>query len=503
MAARPAAKGGIEGTCGSAFEGRAPTVLIRKGELKVKNRKTKQLIAATLALIFVLGIAAACGGSKADGNDGDDSGDGGPASTPVVTTPPPLMDDTYEVPEEVVDAIDWSEIDILEVATPYIFSTINFLYGYDRGLQKFNEEFGNIAVQLDARGVGGAEFTAGEDLITAVQSGDVWNLQTCANTKFPIMQCWYRVYTKIDKFIDWDNGFWKKPFMDDNFRWRGNYYGIASPDHVAKYFLSYNPKYFAEASIPTPRECYEAGDWNYAKILEYGPLFSATGDKYIVHYGRAEKGELWDATWYNHNQADDSLTPNFDTLATRDYFNFLEQMRDNGWMAYSAVDANSYVNVLDTFVTFFLADIDMKEKFKNNEIDIVPFPGKNGPAQPMMQVWHFMVPRGAKNVQASVLLGTYLCQGMADGVNEGIEEIGGDKAKWIKSIMPENPKGEFYAFPGVTDPYAMHNFTTYERAKTAAQFVSEWTEKIAGEIDVYNMTYLDGVIYEGDDEDDE
>jgi len=456
--------------------------------------KFKRIIAAALALMLTAGIAAACGGKKSD--DGG-SNDGSAAATD--TPKPTLMADIAETTEEPQDTIDWSVIDKLEIGTPYYFVNLSDFEGYQRGFDKFNEEHGNIAVQLDATGVGGAEFTAGEDLLMAINAGDVWNLQATAYFGFPYKQCIYRPYTKIDKFINWGDGFWDKEFHDKNFRWRGNYYSIAAPEQVDINYLTYNPKDFAQASLPTPRECYEANDWNFAKILEYGAIFKASTGREIVDISNLGMGFLWDATWFTHNQADDSLSPNFDNMQTRDYFSFFEEVRNSGYCWKNGMpDQNP---ILYGWPSHMLTTEKGKQAIIDGELEFVPFPAKNGIAKAKMQVWHFMVPRGAKNVQAAVLLGVYLCQGKIDGMYENYAEIGGDKEQWMRSIVPKNPEHYYLSFPGIGDPY--HMFTWYETDKTAAQFVAEWDAMLAGQIELYNMTYLDGVVYVPDEDEEE
>ena len=450
--------------------------------------KKRQIVALMLALIFVIGMSTACGGKKDDkstekptNNGGDQVQNTDPTEIPGLST-----EDTTPLEDPLAD-IDWSKVTELEIYSYSMFSTMPWMEGFASGISKFNEEIGSVhgfeAINRDYQLDNPANFTAPTTMIAAISSGDVWNLQWASLRDFNISMCYHKPFYHVDDFIDWNNPFYEEEFME-NFLWRGNYYAIANKEMQENIVMKYDPKVFRDANLPTPKELYEQGKWNYEEVINLARAFSTEGK---VLYDPAERPGFMDYTCYIINE-DDSLTLNFDTQDTRDYFTFYSELRDIGLGGTSIMGTDPFSMV---------ASPSVYEKILDGVYEYAPYPGKDGAAQVKMNGFGFMIPRRAKNVKASILFAQYMCDGMKASINDSLDMFGEEYKQYLIEIVG-TPKQGPTLFPGVSFPFGGEFRSTNQ---PASAFIEEWNETLRAQINEYNEIYTTNIDWVEDDGD--
>lgn len=241
----------------------------------------------------------------------------------------------------------------------------------------------------------------------AMTTGDMFDLVfTEGNARFP-GDAVAELYQPIDEWLDY-NAFDKASldaFLYNGSHWVFTNYAITSP-----YLLIYNKTIFEEEGLDTPTDLFNAGEWTYAKFLEYCEYFTRDldGDGALDQWGIGPRYKNQNFGYANDGIivkeiAGGKLAANIDSEEVKQYYEFLAEFQRINKEACKEVNLAARLHVMYSEAGPS-AGVPTAEE-STDEFDFVPLPTYDGrlATTPVWDNGYAMV-KGAPNPEGAGVL---------------------------------------------------------------------------------------------------
>ncbi len=253
------------------------------------------------------------------------------------------------------------------------------------------------------------------------------------------------------KGFDFNDPAWDKALMDTQ-KINGKYYGVNivgghTNEFVAMYF---NETMFKNRGVKTPRQLYEAGNWNWDTFLDAAKAMTYK-ENGVQHYGYINRGTgymtywlqaagtdfvTYDGTQFKSNLSDANL------LNLVKYYNeFRTKHKVMGDDVYGVPHFRSGEAAMFSVITYAMfKDSDTKFNQMTDKIDAVPFPMPKGQKQvALVDSALFGILKGAKNPEGAAHFLRYFLDpqnyNMAGRfINKNLEKTFNELAKMEKRV---------------------------------------------------------------------
>ncbi|MBQ3546901.1 MAG: extracellular solute-binding protein [Clostridia bacterium] len=253
------------------------------------------------------------------------------------------------------------------------------------------------------------------------------------------------------KGFDFSDPAWDKALMDTQ-KINGKYYGVNivgghTNEFVAMYF---NETMFKNRGVKTPRQLWEAGNWNWDTFLDaakamtykengaqvYGYINRGTG--YMTYWLQAAGTDFitYDGTKFKSNLSDAKLLNNI-----KYYNEFRTKYKIMGDDTYGVPHFRSGEAAMFSVITYAMfKESDTKFSQMSDTIDAVPFPMPKGQKQvALVDSCLFGILKGAKNSEGAAHFLRYFLDpqnySMSDNfINKNLEKTFNELAKMDKRV---------------------------------------------------------------------
>lgn len=241
----------------------------------------------------------------------------------------------------------------------------------------------------------------------AMTTGDMFDLVfTEGNARFP-GDAVAELYQPIDQWLDY-SAFDKASV--DAFLYKGEHYVFTNYAITQPYLLIYNKTIFEEEGLETPTDLFNAGEWTYAKFLEYCEYFTRDndGDGALDQWGIGPRYKN-----QNFGYANDGiivkeieggkLAANIDAEEVKQYYEFLAEFQRINKEACQEVNLAGRLHVMYSEAGPS-AGVPTAEE-STDEFDFVPLPTYDGrlATTPVWDNGYAMV-KGAPNPEGAGVL---------------------------------------------------------------------------------------------------
>lgn len=388
--------------------------------------KRKKVVGLLMTAVMCAGLLAGCGdsGSKESSSVTNSQGS---ESTPSSGNSVESSSDSQEGTGEGEDQNSgtdggWSYQSVESLENPNV--TIALYWDADDVVKSAIAEFeakygGKVTVNV----VG---WNKGADAIQeAMATGDLFDLvYTEGNARFP-GDAVNKLYQPIDQYLDYSVC---DKASADAFLYRGEHYVYTNSSITSPYLIIYNKTLFSEEGLKDPVELYEAGEWTYAKFLEYMAYFTrdTDGDGEIDQWGLGPRFKRQNFGFANdgmpvYEVGDGKLAVGIDSEECMQWFEFLNGFGqidtkcpgDSGWL-----EARQCAMFSEAGPSAGLS----AESTSTDEFDFVPLPTYDG-RQATTPVWDngYAMVNGAPNPEGAAVLASMICKAKMDNYTAELE----------------------------------------------------------------------------------
>lgn len=260
----------------------------------------------------------------------------------------------------------------------------------------------------------------------AMSTGDMFDLVfTEGNARFPA-DAIAELYQPIDEWLDY-NAFDKA--SADAFLYKGAHYVFTNYAITSPYLIIYNKTIFEEEGLETPAELFDAGEWNYAKFLEYMAYFTrdTDGDGAIDQWGLGPRFKRQNFGFSNdgyvvYEVGNGELAVNIDSEQTIQWYEFLAEFGkintscpgDSGWL-----ESRACVMFSEAGPSAGIS----ADTTSTDEFDFVPLPTFDGrlATTPVWDNGYAMV-NGAPNAKGAAVLMSMIGKAKLDAYDVVLKE---------------------------------------------------------------------------------
>ncbi len=346
------------------------------------------------------------------------------------------------------------------------------IVGYGGDL--FMEKYPGSVVEFDVGGQGGQ----GDDLVAAVTAGDPWDVQMVIGTMLPgIFKA--GTFEPLDEYVDRkkDTMFtWS--LVDQATTYDGHVYAVSNAILGDPFYSTYNEDMFKDFGIKTPIEYYKEGTWNREAVLKVVDDLTKAG---YVFAGRFNE-PVFDT--YTFNRAEDGkMTSAISSKENRDFMEFIKTL------LYDKKVADTRGKVEERQAAYY-ADMPgtlPKQEDYADTIRYIPFPWTQDKGTYIID-YHFSIPRGAKNPDASYELIRCLTQASYDERIKRLKEsmIDEDLEIFLKEAVE---KAYVVRAPGY-GVSAGDTCKDFQAGKSVGQFISENETRAQKAAEDYNAEFF-------------
>lgn len=290
---------------------------------------------------------------------------------------------------------DYSDIKMV-VASYYDLRTDLYNSEYMVGVQKFMDEYPNSKVEFQVN-------KDNEGLVSAVNSGDVCDVQLLTgDNNLPNIFA-SGVYAPIDEYIDIDNSIYSKKLIQDSGMYDGKTYGVGNFMMSEFYYGAYNESMFNKHNIKTPAKYYSENRWNRASFLQMTDELKQNQISICIDFANPCIAN----TYAVDADINRTLEVCFDKQYNRDWLGFVysiihdENIRN---VKSGSLQRNAGFKV-DTLHSII---VDNKESLTDDTIRFIPFLVKDEPISTYINEYLFCVPNGAKDIDNSIKMINYM-----------------------------------------------------------------------------------------------
>lgn len=323
-----------------------------------------------------------------------------------------------------------------------------------------------------------------EDLVTAIASGDVWDVQLSIMSP-TVAQFRQDLFEPLDEYIDKNNPIYTKALMDEASILDGKTYGISNVMMSDVLYCIYNENMYQDYGIKTPYEYYQEGNWSWDG-------FSKMADD--LKKNQIETAMVWTKPFLNRRYGlvwndDYTVSSMYDSQQQRDWLNFVRSLvYDKGMTRSTGNPAKREVAFRLEILPHIL--VSAQGTSTPDTMRYIPWVTKDGKKDDTYVVdYHFSVPKGAKSVEGSVELSNYMIQACTD-----------DRTRMYKEAMTEEDykifeesMKNFYTIRdvagyGYPEKDLINEFT---QGKSVSQHIAEIKDQLQAACDTHNQKVQD------------
>lgn len=381
-----------------------------------KSVDLKKIISSIMVIMLLLGCFSGCSGSEedeiisyyeiieeedtADNGDNDDqstsdsadkdtaSGTGGATQTVTTDVPTDLSGTTVRV-------LWWQP----------------FMESEKAVIKSFEKQTG---MKVEAKNATNAGSPYSELISASLAAKEGYDIVMFNNINFPGRPTEYMQPLNDIKGFDFSDPAWDISTMN-NHKINGKYYGvnINGNNHTEYICMFYNETMFKDRGVKTPREYWEAGNWNWDTFLECAKAMTYE-DNGVKIYGYVNRGTAnvtywtqaagtdfikYDGSKFTSNLSDPLL------LSTIQFYNDLSSKYKvmNDEFPYGVTDFRTGGSAMFSCITYPMRK-DSSTKFNQmtDTIDAVPFPMPKGSEEvAIVDSTMFGILKGAKNPEGA------------------------------------------------------------------------------------------------------
>ena len=318
-----------------------------------------------------------------------------------------------------------------------------------------------------------------EELVTAIASNSVWDVQLSIMS--PIGSVFNQnIFMPIDEYIDIDNPIYTKELIENACKYDGKIYGISNVMMGDILYAIYNENMYKDYNIKTPYEYYEEGNWSWESFLTMIDDLKKNQLNMAIQWEKPFANRRYGAV-FNDDYTVQSL---FDSQEQRDWLGFVRSIVYDKGMTNST---GSVANRENAFRLEILPHILVSATGMNpvDQMRYIPLVSKDGSKDDTYVVdYHFCVPTGAKNPEASIALS-----------NAMIEACTNDRLRMYQEGMTEedfkifeDSIKDFYTVAGLNGYYPSEKemITSFTQGMPVSQYISENKDRLQTACDDHN-----------------
>lgn len=314
--------------------------------------------------------------------------------TSIAGCSPQSGDNTGDNAENNSKTQDFSGVQ-LKVAGYRDLRTDPYNSSYAIGADKFMQDNPGSNVEFMVAGKDGGN----EQIVAAVNSGDVWNVQLIIGVALPgIFQ--NKLYTPLDEYIDKDNPLYTKDLLEQAGTYLGKTYAVGNVMMSDFQYGIYNETLFNDYNIKTPAQYYQEGAWNRESFLKMVDDLKANQVQMYLNFEKPNKT----GTYAVEHHDDGTVELAYNKQPNREWLTFIKNIvYDKG--VTSIKNGKTYTREVG-FALDILPHIliDAKNSSTQDQMRYIPFLAKENPISSYIVEYYFGVPNGAKDIDASVAL---------------------------------------------------------------------------------------------------
>lgn len=362
------------------------------------------------------------------------------------------------------------------------YSNMNFVVGAYRDLRTdpYNNSY-SIGADAFMKKYPGSnvEFTIhknNEDLVTAIASGDVWDVQLSIMS--PVYSEFKQaIFEDLTPYIDKDSSVYTRQLIDKA-TLDGGVYGLSHVMMGDIIYGIYNEDMYLDYGIKTPYEYYEEGAWSWDSFIKMTDDLKKNNLNLAIVWEKPYLNMRYGLQW----QDDFTVKSGYDCQEQRDWMNFVRTLvYDKGIGNSGNANKDNGVAKRENAMRIEMLPhlmVAANQNTTQDSIRYIPWATKDGGHDSIYVVdYYFCVPTGAKSVDGSVEL-----------INEMITACTDDRTKMYK----ENMTPEDYAIfeESIKDFYVLNYLDGYGYSQrdlinefAAGKAVSQHISEVSGMLD--------------------
>ena len=372
---------------------------------------------------------------------------------------------------------DFSDANLMVKGFRNFVTDVNY-NSFGKGGDLFTEKYPGAVVNFEVGGQGGQ----GDDLVAAVTAGDPWDIQLVIGVFLPGL---FKndLFEPLDDLIDINDEVYSTNFMKEFASYDGKVYGASNIIMGDYDYAIYNENMFKDFGIKMPIEYYKEGNWNREAVLTMIDDLKKAGCPMAFSMGGVSLN-----TYTFSKDKDGKVTSTISSKESRDYLEFVRTIM------YEKNIPDSSGNVLTRGRAYDMGGlpVGLFRNVSDDPVDTVryiPFPTANEKGSYMTD-YHFAIPRGAKNPEASAELIRFLVQGaLEDRSAKYSAAMTEEDYKIFKEDIIDAEKAYTLRAPG----YGISGgdvIKDFKAGKSVGQFISENETRAQKAAEDYNKEYF-------------
>jgi hypothetical protein len=360
----------------------------------------------------------------------------------------------------------------LEVGAYRDLRTDPYNNSYSIGADKFMEENpgSNVTFTIHKNN---------EELVTAIASNSVWDVQMSIMS--PIGSVFNQnIFMPIDDYIDIDNPIYTKELMETACKYDGKIYGVSNVMMADVLYAIYNENMYKDYNIKTPHEYYAEGNWSWDSFLTMIDDLKKNQLNAAIVWTKPFVNRRYGTVWND----DYTVSSMFDSQEQRDWLGFVRSVVYDKGMTNST---GAVANRENAFRLEILPHILVAATGANpvDQMRYIPWVTKDGKQDDTYIVdYHFCLPNGVKNPEASIALSNYMIEACID-----------DRTKMYKEGMTEEDFNifedtikHFYTIASLNGYYPDEKemITSFTQGMPVSQYISENKDRLQTACDDHN-----------------
>ena len=321
-----------------------------------------------------------------------------------------------------------------------------------------------------------------EDLVAAIASNDVWDVQMSIMSPKPSLFK-QDLFEPLDDYVDINDPRYTKELIEISDVYDGKIYGITNVMMSDVLYCSYNENMFTEYGVKTPIEYWNEGAWSWDNFLTMVDDLKRNNMPVVIQWTRP----FLNMRYGLRLDSDYHASSVYDSQDQRDWLNFVRTLVYDKGIVNSKGQAFSPAKRENAFVLQIIPHtlVNAVGSSPVDTIRYIPWVSKDGKKDTTNIVdYSFCVPKGAKNIEGSVELSNYMIEGCTE-----------DRTQMYKDAMTDedfkifqDSLTDFYTTTWI-DGYGYDQGALIEEfaaGKTVSQHISEIKDSLDAACEAHN-----------------
>ncbi len=288
---------------------------------------------------------------------------------------------------------------------------------YSIGADKFMQDYEGSSVEFVIH-------KNNEDLVAAIASNDVWDVQMSIMSPRPSLLK-QDLFEPLTEYVDIDNPIYTKELIERSDIFGGEIYGLTNVMMSDVLYCAYNENMYSDYGIKTPIEYYNEGAWSFDNFKKMVDDLKKNQLNTVIQWTRPFVNMRY-GLQFDENYKVTSL---YDTQDQYEWLNFIKDVVYEKGILNTKGQAHTPAKRESAFVLQIIPHT-LVAAVGSSPVDTVryiPWVSKDGGKDSTNIVdYSFCVPKGAKSVDGSVELSNYM-----------IEACTADRTEMYKNAMVE------------------------------------------------------------------